>query len=198
MVNLASVISAEPAVSLETRLRLESFTVALVQSFPCPRGGGQKEQWPALPPWLLLLKNPSSLLSQERNKICYFPPPFTERRSNLVKADPFMRGSHVLRAMRPFSLSRAPCAALILLPGTGLMASPPKWSKDRLGSAGALWKALLISCAAAQQERAVSLQDLRGYIYITLKGHHLEQQETWHTPAPAACLPVESLFGPAW
>lgn len=130
--------------------------------------------------------------------MCYFPPPSTERGSNLVKTDSLMRGCQVLRAVRPFSLSRAPCAALILLPGRGFIASPPKWIKGRLDSAEALWKALLISCAAAQQERAVSRQDLSGYIYITLKGHHLEQQETWHTPAPADCLPVENLFGPAW
>lgn len=116
-----------------------------------------------------------------------------------MKTDPLMRGSHVLGAMRPFSLSGATCTALMLLPGKGFMASPPEWSKDKLDSAEiTLWKSLLISCAAAQQERAVSWQDLSGYIYITLKGHHLEQQETWHTPAPADCLPVESLFGPAW
>lgn len=109
-----------------------------------------------------------------------------------------MGGSHALRAVEPLSLSRAPCAALVLLSGRGLIASPPKWSKDSLGSAEALWKALPISCTAAQQERAVSWRDLSGYISITLKGHHLEQQETRHTPAPADCLPVESLLGPAW
>lgn len=129
--------------------------------------------------------------------MCYFPPPSTEKRNNLVKTDSLMRGSQVLRATRPFSPSRAPCAALILLPGRRFTASPPEWIKDRLDSAEALWKVLLISCAAAQQEKAVSWQDLSGYIYITLKGHHLEQQETRHTPAPVDCLPVESLFWPA-
>lgn len=44
----------------------------------------------------------------------------------------------------------------------------------------------------------MSQQDLCGYIYITLKGHHLEQQDTWRTPPPADCLPAEGLFGPAW
>lgn len=89
-------------------------------------------------------------------------------------------------------------ADLILLPARGLITIPPDQSRDRLASTQALWKVLPILCTAAQQERAVSRQDLDGYIYITLKGHHLEQQETWHTPPPADCLPVESLFGPAW
>lgn len=39
---------------------------------------GQKEQWLVFPPLSLLLKTPT-LLQQDNNKICYFPPPSAER-----------------------------------------------------------------------------------------------------------------------
>lgn len=99
---------------------------------------------------------------------------------------------------RAFFSSKITHPDLILLPRRGLVTIPLGWSEDRLASPQALQKTLLILCAATQQEWAVSRQDLGGYIYITLKAHHLEQQEAWHTPSPMDCLPVESLFGPAW
>lgn len=137
---------------METRPRLESFSCGsgAERVTCCPWRGDRKSSGQYFHPGI----HSSILLSHDRNKICYIPPPSTERRSNLVKEDPLMRGSHVLRAMEPFSLSGAvlpwPCSQ------AQVPRSPPKQSKDRLESAEALWKALLISCAAAQQERAVS------------------------------------------
>lgn len=86
------------------------------------------------------------------------------------------------------------CAALTLLPGTGSQQVLP----DRARTGWRVQKLFGKHCWSRVQLPSRRGLSLSGYISITWKGHHLEQQETWHTPAPADCLPVESLFGPAW
>lgn len=182
----------------ENNLRLEISSCHIWSPLPLMEKG-QKQTWLIFPPLHLSLKKlHSTLLLQENNKTISPLPSPVDRNERYSENRLLKERTSCFKTYRVTFFPKSTCPDLILFPGRGLIAIPPGWSKDRLASTQALQKVLLILYTAAQQERAVSLQDLGGYIYISLKGSHLEQQGTWHTPPPADCLPVENLFGPAW